>query len=750
MSSAWDSLLRAQLPAGLLMLAALLAIPGCGDEPTGDTTPPRAPGDLTITGTTPSSLTLRWIAPGDDGLEGTVSLYDIRHSTLPPQGDSWWDSSTVAIGDPPSPRSAGEVESLTIGGLTVDTDYYIALRAADEASNWSPLSEIASARTASFPDTIPPAAISDLAVASVTDSSVILIWTAPGDDGSEGSAHHYDLRAAPEELREENWGSAVVVRGVPSPLPSGTVQSCEVTGLDAERETWFAIRALDESANVSPISNVVAGSPDATPPAPILDLRMIATTTSSVTLEWTSPGAEGQPGDAAVYDLRVALEPLTRTSWDSASPVPGVPAPRQPGGTERFEVTGLATDTLHYFAVRTGDRVPNWSAISNVALGSTQHASGRILRVAPDGSGEFPTVHDAIAASADGDIIELEDGTFAGTGNRNISYRGKAITIRSRNFDPQACILDCEGASRAFAFLYGEGAASILQGVTIRNGFAGGQRGKGGGMLCEEMVSPTILDCIFESNRATDSGGAVECYSGAAPRFHRCRFQGNSAERQGGGIDTRECSIVVSECLFVQNEAEWGGAMNGYGPWQVTESRFRENTGLGSDSMGGALAIWGPAIIEGCVFDLNQASNGGAITALFDAPRIVNCTFVLNDAGLGAAIFLNRGVLTVKRTLIAYNNGLEAVAITDYVPPFICCDIYGNQGGDWTGRLAGQEQTEGNMEVDPRFCDLDAGDLRLRPDSPCAPGASGCGKVGGEDVGCGWTGNDRLWLQLRR
>lgn len=751
MAPPWSSPLRQHPLVGMLLLVTLAALAGCEKEPAGDTTPPDAPSNPTVTHTTESTVTLRWIAPGDDGSRGTAASYDIRYATRPPDGDTWWDSSTVAVPDPPPPRSAGEVESLSIGGLSAETDYRIALRAADEASNWSRLSAIVSARTASTPDTIPPAAVADLAIASVTDTSVTLAWTAPGDDGTEGTAHRYDMRYAREDLREENWASAVLVRGIPGPLSAGTVQSCEVTGLTAGEDVVFAIRALDERGNTSPISNVVSGAPDATPPRPIRDLRVVATGSGTVTLEWTSPGTDDPRGeDAAVYDLRFALEPLTATSWESAARVPGVPAPRRQGETERFEVTGLAADTLHYFAIRSGDRVPNWSALSNTALGSTRHTSGRILRVLPDGSGEFATIDVAIAASVAGDIIELESGIYSGPGNRGLSFRGKAITIRSHELDPQSCILDCGGESRAFAFRNEEGPASILQGITVRNGFAGGQRGSGGAILCEEMASPTILDCVFESNRASDSGGAVECYSGGAARFHRCRFQGNSAQWMGGGIDTGACPIIVSECLFVQNEAEWGGAMNGFGAWQVRASRFTENTGLASDSMGGAVASWGAATFDGCVFDLNQAAAGGAIAVLFDASRIVRCTFAQNDAATGSAILLERGVLTVEKTIIAFNTGLEPVALTDYVPPFICCDIYGNMGGNWTGQLAGQEVTEGNMEVDPRFCDVDAGDFRLRPDSPCAPEASRCGTIGGELTGCGHLERGRPWLRVRR
>lgn len=49
----------------------------------------------------------------------------------------------------------------------------------------------------------------------------------------------------------------------------------------------------------------------------------------------------------------------------------------------------------------------------------------------PDGTGDFGTIQAAIDGTINGDIIELEDGTYAGFGNRDINFSGKAVTIRS-------------------------------------------------------------------------------------------------------------------------------------------------------------------------------------------------------------------------------------------------------------------------------------------------------------------------------
>ena len=64
--------------------------------------------------------------------------------------------------------------------------------------------------------------------------------------------------------------------------------------------------------------------------------------------------------------------------------------------------------------------------------------------VAPDGSGDFPTIQAALDAAISGDRIELNDGTFLGPGNRDLDFQGKAITLTAQSGDPAACLIDCE------------------------------------------------------------------------------------------------------------------------------------------------------------------------------------------------------------------------------------------------------------------------------------------------------------------
>lgn len=101
--------------------------------------------DLGVTYTTIASATLTWTAPGDDGDRGTASSYDVRYASEPITEENW-ESASRADGEP-APSVAGETEVYILRGLDPDSDYYFAIKAADEELNWSGLSNSTSART---------------------------------------------------------------------------------------------------------------------------------------------------------------------------------------------------------------------------------------------------------------------------------------------------------------------------------------------------------------------------------------------------------------------------------------------------------------------------------------------------------------------------------------------------------------------------------------------------------------------------
>lgn len=111
---------------------------------------------------------------------------------------------------------------------------------------------------------------------------------------------------------------------------------------------------------------------DVIAPAAIEVLAVSESTSSSMTLTWTSPGDDGAAsGTAALYDLRYASSTITEENWADAVQVADEPDP-EVAGTEQSKTVGdLSAATTYYFAMKTSDEVPNVSDLSNVISGTT-------------------------------------------------------------------------------------------------------------------------------------------------------------------------------------------------------------------------------------------------------------------------------------------------------------------------------------------------------------------------------------------
>lgn len=100
-----------------------------------------------------NALTTLWTAPGDDGLTGQVTAYELFYDTTPPGADlsAWWNtvpfSQRVTLIPPLA--AAGQTDSTLVTGLTQGTTYYFVIVARDEAANASGFSNVATGTTKS-------------------------------------------------------------------------------------------------------------------------------------------------------------------------------------------------------------------------------------------------------------------------------------------------------------------------------------------------------------------------------------------------------------------------------------------------------------------------------------------------------------------------------------------------------------------------------------------------------------------------
>jgi len=145
------------------------------------------------------------------------------------------------------------------------------------------------------PDSIPPAQITDLAVAMEGSNWLDTQWTAVGDDDNTGQASRYDLRYSTSPIDDANFDAAMRVNGTPKPGTPGTLEEMRVTGLDFTTTYYLAIKALDEFGNAGPLSplamGTTLGAPDiAVSPASMSD-ALLTGGTSYQTMTLSNVGA---------------------------------------------------------------------------------------------------------------------------------------------------------------------------------------------------------------------------------------------------------------------------------------------------------------------------------------------------------------------------------------------------------------------------------------------------------------------------
>lgn len=422
-------------------------------------------------------------------------------------------------------------------------------------------------------------------------------------------------------------------------------------------------------------------------------------------------------------------------------------------------------------------------------------AGATTYTVCPDGSGDFTVIEDALGIATAGDVIELCNGVFTGPGNVDLLIESglNGVTIRSEGGDPDGCIIDCEGLTRAMLINQDVNNTLIIEGITIRNGHYSGHAGggiyfrissptlenciiencicdheDGGGGVYLQGGSPAFIGCIFRDNVAA-YGAGMRIYNSQPwttnPTFEECTFNGNEASDCGGAIHCNEASPVFSNCQFIGNSAlENGGAVyhnNGSGSITFETCAFSGNTT--TNHHGGAIWTQNYALVSGSSFCNNAAGGGGGGVNIQGSDcQILDSVFFGNSASTGGAIMVTEhssnavitgctvsdnvapeasGIrvlqpLALHHSIIAYGTGGEAVTcIGSGSLTMSCCDIYSNAGGaGCASALIGQFN---NIDLDPLFCSRDCDGFYLCDTSPCAEVCNpNCGQIGARGVGC--------------
>lgn len=435
-------------------------------------------------------------------------------------------------------------------------------------------------------------------------------------------------------------------------------------------------------------------------------------------------------------------------------------------------------------------------AFTLVLVAWVSTAASAVITVYPDGSGDVPTIAEALQIAVSGDTISLGDGVFF---EHDLALKS-GVSIISQSGDPAFTTIDAEMSGRCLNGPSVTGAPPIT-GITLQNGV----HAEEGGLLLAGHNNVRFNDCLFR-NGSSMRGGAVALTGpsqGHSPKFTRCRFESNEATSDGGAIWSNGIGWA-EDCEFFDNTAEGNGGavycekVAGWGMWFKT-CRFELNVAGGdggavySTGSGDYLGTWitGGVLISNAAqrggaarledFDFagsshfieNEATDAGGALYLLDIQLdkefdwfagnllarnragtrggaiavtglsflyLYNSTLFGNHAPAGAHLWSDTAGMwgELDRTILSFGLGGSA---TEGSGPLVasCNDVHGNPGGDYVGPLDGQGSINGNISEDPLFCDPADDDYTLQEGSPCytpLPEGCGVGAIGAFGIGC--------------
>ena len=201
-----------------------------------------------------------------------------------------------------------------------------------------------------------------------------------------------------------------------------------------------------------------------------------------------------------------------------------------------------------------------------------------------DGTGDYKTIQDGIAAANDGDIVLVHPGTYV----ENINFNGKLIVVGSLFYttqDPsyiEQTVIDGNEAGSVVTFVSGEDNTVVLCGFTIQNGLGtiteiipGEFHLAGGGIFIIDYSSPVITNCIIMNNSRAFAGGGIYLQNYCNPTIYQCTIKDNEAMGPGGGIGfTNWCGGYICNSTINNNCA--GGYGGGIHCFNASYPTFEE------------------------------------------------------------------------------------------------------------------------------------------------------------------------------
>ena len=309
-----------------------------------DTSPPSAPTGLNATANGSGRIDLNWTASTDNV---SVSGYRVERC----QGANCTNFAQVAT---PTATSYSDT------GLSASSTYRYQVRAVDPSGNLGGYSSIATATTAAAADTTAPSAPAALSATALSTTRIDLSWTASTDNVSVSG------------YRVERCQGTNCTNFAQVGTPSATEFSN--TGLQANTNYRFRVRAIDAAGNLSAYSAIVTRrtlAPDTTRPTAPTGLSATAAGPNRIDLNWT----------ASTDNVSVSGYRVERCQGANCTNFAQVATPT----ATSYSDTGLSASSTYRYRVRASDQAGNLSTYSSIATATTPAVSDTSPPSAPTG-----------------------------------------------------------------------------------------------------------------------------------------------------------------------------------------------------------------------------------------------------------------------------------------------------------------------------------------------------------------------------
>jgi hypothetical protein len=326
---------------------------------------------------------------------------------------------------------------------------------------------------------------------------------------------------------------------------------------------------------------------------------------------------------------------------------------------------------------------------------------------------EVPTQHSTIQAAVDaageGDTVLLLRYTY----HENVVISEKNIVLCSDYYltgDSSmfgGVTINGDSAGPVITITGGQDTSTVIFGLTITNG---GEDDPfyGGGISCRE-ASPLIEHNVIRNNVGY-LGGGIHCFkSQAVIRNNDIRenrsyhdFGTWQGWTRGGGIYADSSALTLAGNVIRGNRGSEGGGVS----FLHSEVDMMEN------------------LVYRCTCAVAAGIFAESSIVNIDRATVSQNYWYVAEFGAGGGLILRDAEVSVSNSILWGDRSPEVWVVSGAAPTIQFSDVEGGYTG------------EGNVEINPVFCQPENQDFYLSPESPCLSAGSGACRIGALDIGC--------------